>query len=91
MSVQIELYAKLHLYDQHFILNAQKDLSRKRNAEIARQNWDQGLGTSHKQQPICAKFPPAIDAILRDENLIPDRSAYIRAAVEHQLKEDGLL
>lgn len=47
-----------------------------------------GLGTKHKQQPISVKFPPAIDLLLRK---MPDRSTYIRDAVENKLKADGFL
>ncbi|PSB29908.1 hypothetical protein [Stenomitos frigidus] len=63
---------------------------RKQNSDaaIAAQNWDRGLGTSHDFKPICVKFPPLIDALLR---AMESRSDYIRAAVERQLKDDGLL
>ncbi len=50
-----------------------------------------GLGTTNKQQPISVKFPPCVDAILRDESIISDRSVYIRNAVLRQLQADGLI
>lgn len=48
----------------------------------------EGKGIRHDQRPICAKFPAHIDQILR---AMPDRSEYVRKAVERQLREDGLL
>jgi hypothetical protein len=50
--------------------------------------FDGQLGTTTKQQPICAKYPPFLDVKLRE---IPDRSSYIRKAVVAQLIADGLL
>ena len=50
-----------------------------------------GMGTTHKQQPISVKFPHDANAILRDESIICDRSAYIRSAVLQQLHDDGLI
>lgn len=47
-----------------------------------------GLGTTNEQAPICVKYPPHIDAVLRN---IPNRSDYVRKAVIRQLIEDGLL
>lgn len=50
-----------------------------------------GKGITSTTKPICAKFPPAIDAILRDVSKVGDRSDYIRRAVEKQLREDGMI
>lgn len=57
-------------------------------AAIAQQGWDRGLGTTHDHKPICVKFPPTIDTLLR---AMESRSDYIRAAVEERLKRDRLL
>jgi hypothetical protein len=47
-----------------------------------------GLGTTTDTRPICAKFPPDVERILRS---LPDRSEFIRAAVIAALEEQGLL
>ncbi|MBW4696249.1 MAG: hypothetical protein KME27_31430 [Lyngbya sp. HA4199-MV5] len=57
-------------------------------AQAAKESWSKGVGLSTHQQPIAVRFPPVIDALLR---AMSDRQAYIRAAVERQLKDDGLL
>lgn len=46
-----------------------------------------GLGTKKKTPPICVKFPPNIDAILRE---LPDRSESIRRWVLKGIEEEGL-
>jgi len=46
------------------------------------------LGTTDKQTPIAAKFPPFLDCKLRE---MKDRSNFIRKAVTAKMREDGLL
>lgn len=46
------------------------------------------LGTTTYQQPISTKYPPFMDAKLRE---MVDRSEYIRKAVTAKMREDGLL
>jgi hypothetical protein len=47
-----------------------------------------GLGTHDATRPICAKFPPDVDAILRS---LPDRSEKIRQWVIEGMQREGLL
>lgn len=47
-----------------------------------------GLGTKKDSPPICVKFPPEVDKVLRE---LDDRSTYIRMVVEKALRDDGLL
>jgi hypothetical protein len=47
-----------------------------------------GLGTHDATRPICAKFPPDIDAILRS---LPDRSEKIRQWVIEGMQREKLL
>jgi hypothetical protein len=49
---------------------------------------DTGLGTKSDTRPICAKFSPDIDAIIR---ALPNRSEFVRSAVMDALKKSGLL
>jgi len=49
---------------------------------------DTGLGTKSVTSPICAKFPPDIDAIIR---ALPNRSEFVRGAVMDALRKSGLL
>ncbi|MFL9823187.1 hypothetical protein AB0756_39795 [Tolypothrix campylonemoides VB511288_2] len=47
-----------------------------------------GLGTTDKQQPISVKYPPKVDAILRN---LPKRSDKIRQWVLEGMRREGLL
>lgn len=58
------------------------------SARQAKEAWSKGLGMSHTQKPIAVRFPPAVESLLR---AMSDRQDYIRAAVERQLQDDGLL
>lgn len=49
---------------------------------------DTGLGTKHDSQPISVKHFPVVDGILRDKELIEDRSSYIRQAVLRRIVKD---
>jgi len=58
--------------------------------ELAEDNKfkDTGLGTKSDTSPICAKFPPDVDVIIRG---LPNRSEFVRSAVVAALKKYGLL
>lgn len=63
-------------------------MPRTKGTQKAEDRWNQGKGIPYEVKPICVKFPPAIDQVLRR---MENRSDRIRNWVTDKMREEGLI